>query len=138
MGSVTAALAAVTEELRPVARALYREVTVSSVTDGVVHLALANASLMDKAEAVRPDVQERLARAVGHAITVTFGAGTPARPTAAPTAPVDVTAPPAPVDEADEHAGIVIADLPDADVSTSGVDKLSRAFPGATIVSDEP
>ena len=138
VGSVTAALAAVTEELRPVARALYREVTVSSVTDGVVHLALANASLMDKAEAVRPDVQERLARAVGHAITVTFGAGTPARPTAAPTAPVDVTAPPAPVDEADEHAGIVIADLPDADVSTSGVDKLSRAFPGATIVSDEP
>ena len=135
VASVSAALAVVTEELRPVAKALYREITVTAVVDGVVQLLLANRSLMEKAEAVRPDVAERLERVLGQRVVLTFGAATPVSATPVSAATAAVTA--VTVDEGTEHAGIVVADLADADVPTTGFDKLSRAFPGATIVADE-
>jgi len=135
VASVSAALAVVTEELRPVAKALYREITVTAVVDGVVQLLLANRSLMEKAEAVRPDVAERLERVLGQRVVLTFGAATPVSATPVSAATAAVTA--VTVDEGTEHVGIVVADLADADVPTTGFDKLSRAFPGATIVADE-
>ena len=116
------------------AKALYREITVTAVVNGVAQLHLANRSLMEKAEALRPDVAERVERVLGQRVVLTFGE---TAPVTAATPVVNAAAADERADEGAEHAGIVVADLADADVSTTGVDKLSRAFPGATIVADE-
>ena len=123
--TVTTALAEVAAQLRGVAKALYRDVAVRSVGGDRVVLALPHSSLVEKAEAARGDVEARLSAALGRAVTVAFEGAAPGAPTQAPQ-------PEPALAIAEEH--VDMSELTDADVATSGADKLTAAFPGSTIV----
>ncbi len=127
---VTAALSEVAAQLRPVAKAVYREVAVRSVDGDRIVLALPHASLVEKAEAARSDVEARLATALGRPLTVAFEGAAPA-PASSPAAVPEQE----PEHHIEEH--VDVSQLTDADVSTSGADKLARAFPGSIIVDKE-
>ncbi|MFN8049996.1 MAG: DNA polymerase III subunit gamma/tau [Acidimicrobiales bacterium] len=104
--------------------------------------------LLDRAVGVQADVEAALSRAVGQPVAITISTGS--KPAAAATAPAGAAgatstatdAAPAPAaDDTDlrEEDHVDVSELTDAtDVSTSGVDKLVQAFPGAQLIEEPP
>ena len=140
--SVRAALAdAVLPQLKGVAKALYSTGEVVSVDGTGVVFALAIGVPRDRAERAIPDVQRLLSEHLGSAVTLRVvehddvealgggGAG-PAAPAAGAQEP--------PPDEAEDSAVIDVHSLEDAhDVAQTGIERLTKVFPGATVIEDD-
>jgi DNA polymerase-3 subunit gamma/tau len=143
--AVRAALAeAVLPQLKGVAKALYSTGEVVSVDARGVVFALAIGVPRDRAERAVPDVQRLLSdhfgtsvslRVVEHddaeALDVRNGNGS------APGAPAGRDDAPPPAD-ADDGSVIDVHSLEDAhDVAQTGIERLTKVFPGATVIEDD-
>lgn len=139
--SVRAALAdVVLPQLKGVAKALYSTgEVVSTDGDGVV-FALAIGVPRDRAERAIPDVQRLLSDHFGSAVSLrvvehddveALGGGS-----AAPAPAAGAPAPPP--DEGEDGAVIDVHSLEDAhDVAQTGIERLTKVFPGATVIEDD-
>jgi DNA polymerase-3 subunit gamma/tau len=137
-------------QLRGVAKAIYSTGRFVGVEAGAAVFALANAPTRDRAERVRADVEAALAARFGRPIRLRLvdeqsvtttapadGSGA-ARPADGPAR--HSADEPASTDADDDEEEIVdVSELVEAtDVVTTGVDRLTEAFPGATLVEEEP
>ena len=142
--------------LRPVARAIYSDGRFVANAEGKASFAV-NANIRDKAESSRADVEKALSAHLGRAIALVLvdsssgsarpATTAPARSGPASTAPAATPAmatvamadAPHDDDHDEDHDIGDVRDLEDAkDVATSGVDKLTEAFPGAKLIEQEP
>jgi hypothetical protein len=138
--------------LKGVAKAIYTAGRFVEVRDGVAVFALANAPTRDRAERVRADVEAALAQQFGRPVPLSLvdesGAGAPgggrARPASrsaappAPAAPRPAPEPAPPAGGPEPEHEVDVTQLRDAnDVAATGVERLSRAFPGAVVVDEE-
>jgi DNA polymerase-3 subunit gamma/tau len=115
--------------LAPRAKAFFTAGRFLEVTDRVAVFGLPNEMHMQKCENGRADVEKALAAHFGRPVPLRLAVdGEPP----APTAPAGSTSTPRPP-MADESE-IDLADLTDADVATSSVDRVRRLFPGAELV----
>lgn len=109
--------------------------------DGRVRFVLdAPERVLPRAEAARGDVEAALSARLGRPVTLMLASAEGATPvTAEPqTTPAPAVAEVAPDDDREEDH-IDVSELENAtDVSTSGVDKVIQAFPGAQIMQEEP
>ncbi len=149
--------------LKGMSKAIYQGGRFVAVSDGTAVFALGNAPTRDRAEKMRPDVEQALAAHFGHAVPMRlieeadaakFGGASAPAPTAAsggnggstaiatPPAPASAPAPaptPAPIedDHDEEHDTLDVRDLENAtDVPSTAADKLAEAFPGAKLVEE--
>jgi DNA polymerase-3 subunit gamma/tau len=137
-------------QLRGVAKAIYSTGRFVGVEAGAAVFALANAPTRDRAERVRADVEAALAARFGRPIRLRLVDEQSVTTTAPPdrwgaARPADGPArhsagEPPPTDVDDDGEEIVdVSELVEAtDVVTTGVDRLTEAFPGATLVEEEP
>jgi DNA polymerase-3 subunit gamma/tau len=138
---LTAALAAAEPELRAPAKAACKDGTFVSVDGASAVFELATGVPTRHAERFRGDIESALSDRLGRPVTLTMvphGDGIPAA-SATPRisgGAVDLTEPAA--DEADEALTIDIHELEDAtDVAETGIDRLTRAFPGAVVIEED-
>jgi hypothetical protein len=151
LDELTAAMAdGVLSRLKGVAKAIYTAGRFVDVRDGVAVFALANAATRDRAERVRGDVEAALAQQFGRPVPLSLvdeqgaGGGTPStnRRGAAPRsangpAPAAAAEPDPPAAPEPDEA-VDVTELRDAtDVAATGVERLTRAFPGAEVVESE-
>jgi DNA polymerase-3 subunit gamma/tau len=127
-------------QLKGVAKALYSTGEVVSVDARGVVFALAIGVPRDRAERAIPDVQRLLSDHFGSPVSLRVvehddaealgGSATAAAPAAGPAAPAP--------DEADDGAVIDVHSLEDAhDVAQTGIERLTKVFPGATVIEDD-
>ncbi len=137
---LTAALAAVLPGLRAPAKAACQDGSFVSVGDGSAVFELGMGVPQRHAERFRPDVQAALSEHLGTAVTLEFvpsgkvalGGSGPV-PGPAGDSPRGGTQ-----EDADEVLEIDITELEDADdVAETGIDRLTRAFPGAVVVDED-
>lgn len=147
-------------QLKGMAKAIYSTGRFVSVGPAGAVFALDNAPTVERAERFRSDVEGALSQHFATAVTLVLVDGTDPNAlaeAAAPTVPAAAPAVTQSVDEAavesaatdgtptdgtptddtaddDESAIIDVHELEDADVAASGMDKLTRAFPGAVLV----
>jgi DNA polymerase-3 subunit gamma/tau len=129
---------AVLPKLKPRVKGLFASGRFVAVEDGRAVYGLPGPGLVEKAEAVRPDVEAALAAHFGTPVPLRLvvDSGGPPPPE---TADEPAAGPPPAEPEPQEEEAIDISDLTDApaeDVVT-GVDHLSAAFPGSEIVEDQ-
>lgn len=101
--------------------------------------------VLPRAEAARGDVEAALSSRLGRPVTLVLSSGEGASPagSSAPSAGASTAASPASpaaaeVEDLREEDHIDVSELENAtDVSTSGVDKLVQAFPGAEVIEQE-
>lgn len=121
--------------LKGVGKALYTHGRVVRIEGDTVVFALENPPTRDRAEKYREPVEEVLSGRLGRPVTVRLVTEADAGGGAAPA--------PTPAAAAAEEAAAeseIIAELDDlevADVAVSGIDKLTKAFPGATLVDED-
>ena len=138
--------AAMTESVLPtlsgMTKSLYGGGRFVGEADGKFQFALDNVPdrVLPRAQAALADVEAALSARVGQPVSVHLtngGEGSSSAPSSSGTpAPTPVVA--ADTDDQDERDHIDVSDLEDAtDVSTSGVDKLVQAFPGAELIEQE-
>ena len=136
-------------ELKGMAKAIYSGGHFVAVTDQGAVFALDNAPTRDRAEKYRADVEAALGAHIGSPVhLVLIEVGDAARYATAPDEPVAPPATDATGDDAgvgdttaddttaDDDPGMIdVSELEDAtDVAVSGLDKLTKAFPGAVLV----
>ena len=150
---VAAALASLVETtLKAVAKAVYAEAVVDRIDGTTAVLAVPNDGYIQRGQKSADDVAGALSAELGTAVTIQLvvaGAApsaaaarpAPASPAAGPSdGSASAAAPTEPVaaDQADEDedlTSIDVSELEDApDVATTGVDRLTQAFPGAVLV----
>lgn len=125
----------VVPSLKGVGKALYSHGRVVRTEGDTVVFALENPPTRDRAEKYREPVERALSDRLGRPVSVRLVAEDDAGGDAAP--------PPTPAAVAAEEAAVeseIIAELDDlevADVAVTGIDKLTKAFPGATLVDDD-
>lgn len=151
----------VVPSLKGVAKAVYGAGRFVSVSEAGAVFAVENAPTRDRAERFRPDVEAALTAHFGTPVRLVLVDGSdanavPAGPPADAPGVSDASAPgagapgPAPVDpaqvdqskgdqskgdEADDESIIGdVNELEDADVAASGVERLTKAFPGSVLV----
>jgi hypothetical protein len=146
---VTAAFeAAVLPNLKGVAKALYTAGEVVTVEgDGTVVFALAIGAPVERARQSLPDVQRLLADHVGGPVTIRViedadaadaRPGPPPKERRGATSGAESVPTPDDTDEADdEDTRIDISQLENADVAATGIDRLTQAFPGAVLISED-
>jgi hypothetical protein len=134
-------------QLKGVAKALYSTGEIVSVgPDGAV-FALAVGVPIDRAQRARPDVERLLGEHLGRPLALRIvehgdaealgggGAGNPARPARPGT---ELSEPTAVEPEPEDASVIDIHALENADdVAQTGLDRLTRVFPGATVVQND-
>ncbi len=122
------------DELEQRVRARFKLGHFVSVSGDVATFAVPNAHVVPRCEEVRPDLERALHRRFGRQLTVQLvvDATTPA--------PGGSSAPPAPTPQPEEHIDVAeVAHLENADdVASTGIDRLTRAFPGSTLVAPPP
>ena len=126
----------VVPQLRAVTKALYSTGTVVSVEGSTAVFAIAMGVPMERAERARADVEQLLSAHLGRSVGLRLVEHSDA---------VDLRHDdPGPGDgpqggDGDDDAGSIDLDsLEDAnDVAESGIERLTRAFPGATVVDDD-
>jgi len=150
--------------LRGRARALVAQAQVEGVEGLTVLLGVANEATMARTEEFVPEVARLLSTAAGRAVDVALVVagvdrpprspasasapapaspeGDPSTPSVPPGSPPSASDPdsdPGPVGEPDDDLDVLDVDeLEDAsDVATTGVARLTQAFPGAVVVDDE-
>jgi len=138
----------VVPSLKGVAKAVYGSGRFVSVGDDGAVLALENAPTRDRAEKFRPDVEAALTAHFGAPVRLVLvdgsdplatagpassGSEEPARPVPAPDSVRSDTDSDTDTDD-DESTIVDVHELEDADVAATGVDKLTKAFPGAVLV----
>ncbi|MGK2949192.1 MAG: hypothetical protein ACSLFP_11500, partial [Acidimicrobiales bacterium] len=129
--------AAVLPSLKPGTKAVFGTGRFAEPDGSTAVLALANAPTRDHCEKKRPEVEAALTAALGRPVSLRLvteadvAGPAPASGGAAAAAPAsDASAP-------DDEEAIDVADLEDAPDATTGVDRLTEAFPGSELV-DEP
>ena len=121
--------------LKGVGKALYTHGRVVRTEGDTVVFALENPPTRDRAEKYREPVEQTLSGRLGRPVSVRLVTEAEAGGGAAPA--------PTPAAAAAEEAAAeseIIAELDDlevADVAVSGIDKLTKAFPGATLVDED-
>ena len=121
--------------LKGVGKALYTHGRVVRTEGDTVVFALENPPTRDRAEKYRDQVEQTLSGRLGRPVSVRLVTEADAGGGAAPA--------PTPAAAAAEEAAAeseIIAELDDlevADVAVSGIDKLTKAFPGATLVDED-
>ena len=145
---------AVLPELKALGRAVFKDGTFGASTAAGVVFELAPGVPKEHAERSRPAVEAALAAHIGRPVTlqiVASGDAPPVSPGAAPRiagGAVDLTEPDAAnaaplgagTDEVDldESVEIDLTELTDAtDVAASGIERLTRAFPGAELIDED-
>lgn len=122
------------DELEQRVRARFKLGHFVSVSGDVATFAVPNAHVVPRCEEVRPDLERALHRRFGRQLTVQLvvDATTPA--------PGGASAPPTPTPQPEEHIDVAeVAHLENADdVASTGIDRLTRAFPGSTLVAPPP
>ncbi len=122
------------DELEQRVRARFKLGHFVSVNGDVAIFAVPNAHVVPRCEEVRPELERALHHRFGRRLTVQLvvDASTPAPGSASPT--------PAPTPQPEEHIDITeVAHLENADdVASTGIDRLTRAFPGSTLVAPPP
>jgi DNA polymerase-3 subunit gamma/tau len=150
LDELTAAMTdGVLARLKGVAKAIYTAGRFVDVRDGAAVFALANAPTRDRAERVRADVEAALAQQFGRPVPLTLvdesGAGPsgggrarPAQRQAAPAEAPPRAPDPAPSSGPEHDEAVDVSQLRDAnDVAATGVERLTKAFPGAEVVEEE-
>jgi len=137
----------VVPSLRGVAKAVYGAGRFVSVSDTGAVFALENAPTRDRAESFRPDVEAALSAHFGVPLRLVLVDGSDPHEAASdapvPAQPVQSAQPvadgPSSVDgetaDDDESAIGDVHELEDADVAANDVERLTRAFPGATLLN---
>jgi hypothetical protein len=135
---LTAALAAAEPELRAPAKAACKDGTFLSVDGTTAVFELATGVPTRHAERFRGDIESALSERLGQRVTLTIVPHGDSAPSAS-SAPrisggaVDLAEP-----ESDETLTIDIHELEDAtDVAETGIDRLTRAFPGAVVIEED-
>lgn len=138
--------AAMTESVLPtlsgMTKSLYGGGRFVGEADGKFQFALDNVPdrVLPRAQAALADVEAALSARVGQPVSVHLtngGEGSSSAPSSSGT-PASTPVVAADTDDQDERDHIDVSDLEDAtDVSTSGVDKLVQAFPGAELIEQE-
>ena len=122
------------DELEQRVRALFRLGHFTSVIGGVATFAVPNAHVIPRCEEVRPELERALHQRFGRPLTVQLvvDASTPPPRGSTPTT--------APRSLPEEHIDTSdVAHLENADdVASTGIDRLTRAFPGSTLVAPPP
>ena len=139
-------------QLKGVAKAIYTNGHFVAVTDRGAVLALENGPTRDRAEKSRPDAEAALAAHFGRAVplividkadSASYGGSAPPTPKRSSSGPATVRRPGSsetPADDQDDAESedpmtIDINELENAnDVAETGIERLTRAFPGATLV----
>jgi hypothetical protein len=136
----------VLSQLRGVAKAIYGAGRFVGVEAGAAVFALANTPTRERAERVRSDVEAALAARFGRPIrlrlvdeqsVVGVAAQAPPAP-AGPTSGSSAVEPATTAVEADDDEIVDVSELTEATDVVTGVDRLTEAFPGATLVEEEP
>lgn len=144
---------AVLPQLKGVAKAIFTAGQFVGVTDTAAVFALENAPTRDRAEKSRPDVEAALAAHFGGPVplllidkadSAKYGGAAPPSSNGSSSGPgtvrrsgsSDTTADAAATDESDveDPMTIDVSQLENADVAETGLDRLTRAFPGATLI----
>ena len=139
-------------QLKGVAKAIYTNGHFVAVSDRGAVLALENGPTRDRAEKSRPDAEAALAAHFGRAVplividkadSASYGGSAPPTPKRSSSGPATVRRPGSsetPADDQDDAESedpmtIDINELENAnDVAETGIERLTRAFPGATLV----
>ncbi len=135
---LTAALAAAEPDLRAPAKAACKDGTFQSVDGTTAVFELATGVPTRHAERFRADIESALSDRLGQRVTLTMVPHGDSAPAASATprisgGAVDLTEP-----EADEALTIDLHELEDAtDVAETGIDRLTRAFPGAVVIEED-
>ena len=139
-------------QLKGVAKAIYTNGHFVAVTERGAVLALENGPTRDRAEKSRPDAEAALSAHFGRAVPLividkadseSYGGSAPPTPKRSSSGPATVRRPGSsetPADDQDDAESedpmtIDINELENAnDVAETGIERLTRAFPGATLV----
>ncbi len=116
-------------------RSKFRLGGVTAVNGSTVVFGFPNQFGMERCNEVKSDMEAAISQRYGQAVTIELQLdGSPPPP--APSTPPEAPAPTAPVDTEAEAAEVGdVSELADAsDAATSGIDRLTEAFPGAEIV----
>ncbi len=124
------------EELPQRVRARFRLGHVTALNGDVATFALPNAHVVPRCEEVKGDVEAAIASALGRHITIELTVDGDATPTPRGQTPASAPTPtPAPTPEPEAPEDIDMNELTDApDVASSGIDRLTQAFPGAQVI----
>ncbi|MFN8017485.1 MAG: hypothetical protein U0P45_05120 [Acidimicrobiales bacterium] len=127
-------------------KAMYQSADLLGVDGGTARIRVDNDHHRQNCDRKRADVEQALADALGHPVSIRFevaaGPGGPAAGSAPAPAPSSGGRAPRPVadlpDDPDEHlAGADVHDLDDApDAPTGGLAALTEAFPGAELLDE--
>ncbi len=122
--------------LKGVGKALYTHGRVVRTEGDTVVFALENPPTRDRAEKYREPVEQALTSRLGRPVSVRLVAESEAGDGGAAPAPTPAAAA---AEEAAAESEIIaeLDDLEVADVAVSGIDKLTKAFPGATLVDED-
>lgn len=143
----------VLEQLKGVVKAIYKTGQFVAVGDQGAVFALENTPTRDRAEKSRADVEAVLAAHFGRPVPLVvidradaprYGGSAPPPPGRSSSGPGTVRQPGSPQTSADDPADpdadhedpmtIDVDQLENADVAATGLDRLTRAFPGATLI----
>jgi hypothetical protein len=120
----------VLQALKPIAKARLAAGHVAGGDGDTVRIAFPSSPMVTRAEEVRAEIETALRSTLGHPVTVELSVGDgPAEHSATPPAPQ--------VSEEHEVDIDQLVDAPKVE-PTSNVDRLTAAFPGATLVDEEP
>ena len=117
--------------LPPRAKAFFTAGRFLEVTDRVAVFGLPNEIHMQKCENGRGDVEKALAAYFGRPVPLRLAVDAEAPAPVAPSSSRSTSTPRPPLDDENE---IDLADLTDADVATSSVERVRELFPGAELV----
>lgn len=137
---LTAALTAVLPGLRAPAKAACQDGSFVSVDAGSAVFELGVGVPERHAERFRPDVQAALSEHLGAPVALRFVPSGGAAAAGSDPAPGQTTGPGGgdALDDSDDVLEIDITELEDADdVAETGIDRLTRAFPGAVVVDED-
>ncbi len=138
--SLPAIHAAVAASVRPLAKAALGAGSFTAVRDGRIVFSVPSEALRKRAEDVRAELERALAGEMGSAVPLEIVVDAAATsiehdPTVAPLRRAG--APPPPEPEPDDD--VDLSELVDApkELATTGIDRLTAAFPGAELVDDD-
>ncbi len=138
LDQLTSSFSDILDELPQRVRARFRLGKFVALDGDSASFGLPNAHVIDRCEEVKPDVEAALAAKFNRPIRISLvvdgdSTTTSAPPSSAPTAR-PAKAKPEPVDETVEEVGD-ISELENApDVASTGIERLTQAFPGAEVI----
>jgi DNA polymerase-3 subunit gamma/tau len=129
-GSVEQAWPSVLQALKPVAKARLAAGHIVGDDGNVVRIAFPSAAMVARADEVRGEIEQALQSVLGRPRSVELAVGD---------GPPDTTGPAPAPQLSDEHEVDLdsLVDAPKVE-PTSNVDRITAAFPGATLVDEEP